>query len=436
MKSLRTEGTLVALFIVALTALHLWAIDEVPFHPDETSLLFQSRDLEHLFEDPGGMAWRADSTLDRQLEYRLLNPPLPKYVLGAGRRLAGYGPEAVSVDWDWGASWELNAQSGALPRVDLLRGARLASTVLLPITLLATYLVGRRLQGPSAGFAALIVLGTSALLMLHGRRAMSEGTLVMGVSLALYGIVSAGRRPWLAGLGAALAFSAKYSAAPLLLAGAAVAAMPDRVAEPPGQRLKRVLIFGLTAVFVIALLHPVLWAQPIGAGRAMWRERQALLSAQTETALAFTPDAVMDTVEKRVLVFVVHLFTLPLQYFEVGNYVEAQAEELQRYDADALRHLLRGSIGGSIFLAVTLVGLLLSLRYPPGQSVQRRTGRTLAMTAALQALALLLVIPLPFQRFYLPMIPFLALWSGHAIGMAFDGLRSRRAEDPAVNTGS
>ncbi len=427
MMSTQREALLVALMIAALTALQLWGIDEVPFHPDETSLLFQSRDLELIVEDPGGMAWRAEAALDRQLQYRLLNPPLPKYILGVGRRLAGYGPDAVSTDWDWGGYWELNVQSGALPTIELLRGARLASTVLLPLTLLAIYLVGRRLQGPTAGIAAVLLLGTSALLMLHGRRAMSEGALVLGVCVAAYGIVTAGRRPWLAGLGAALAFSAKYSAAPLLLAGAVAAFLPERAAETIRGRLRRVLIFGLSAAFVIALLHPVLWAQPIGAGKAMWQERQSLLNGQVETALAFTPEAVMDTAGKRVLVFVVHLFSLPLQYFEVGNYVEAQSAEIQRYDADVLRHLMRGSIGGSIYLALTLAGLLLSLRIPPERPVQRRTGRLLAMAGGLQALALLVVIPLPFQRFYLPMIPFISLWSGYAIGHALDQWKTHRA---------
>ena len=69
----------------------------VPFHPDESSVLYQSRDFEVWFTEPLSLVWDASNSDDYDQQYRALNAPLAKYVLGIGRRLAGYGPEAVDA---------------------------------------------------------------------------------------------------------------------------------------------------------------------------------------------------------------------------------------------------------------------------------------------------------------------------------------------------
>ena len=127
MRRILRSSAVEAALLAALSIFVLSGIDRVPFHPDEASLLFESRDLESLLARPLDMAWDPLKPSSAEMTYRLLNAPLPKYVLGLGRALAGFGPETVAVDWDWSKTWTQNAIAGALPPRDLLAAARTAS---------------------------------------------------------------------------------------------------------------------------------------------------------------------------------------------------------------------------------------------------------------------------------------------------------------------
>ena len=122
------QRTRAALFLfLALSIAAVWifsGLDRIPFHPDETSLLYQSRDLEFWLLSPATMAWEEQRMEDQDQTYRLLNPSFPKYVLGAGRLLAGFDASSVATDWDWTLSFESNQERGAYPPTGLLRGAR------------------------------------------------------------------------------------------------------------------------------------------------------------------------------------------------------------------------------------------------------------------------------------------------------------------------
>jgi len=106
-------------------------LENIPFHPDESSLLFQSRDLEKITSDPLSMVWSADRIGEIDQTYRLLNPPFPKYIIGLGRVIAGYSSDDVDNDWDWSATWDENVASSALPEPKLLLGSRIATTLVL-----------------------------------------------------------------------------------------------------------------------------------------------------------------------------------------------------------------------------------------------------------------------------------------------------------------
>src|SRR4030066_894397 len=97
LRSTAVEAALFALLSIFL----LSGVDQVPFHPDESSLLFQSRALEALVTRPLDMAWVPGEPTTPDMTYRLLNAPLAKYVLGVARRLAGYGSAPVAVDLGW-----------------------------------------------------------------------------------------------------------------------------------------------------------------------------------------------------------------------------------------------------------------------------------------------------------------------------------------------
>lgn len=419
---------------LVITGYHLAGLAAVPFHPDETSLLYQSRDLETLFRAPLLLAWNPALEGDYDQTYRALNPPLPKTVLGLGRRLAGYGPEWVSVDWDWSKSWQENLARGALPPQELLLGARAASTLLLPFSLALVYWLGLRLEGRALGLTAAALFGMNALTLLHTRRAMAEGTLVLGVCLAVALALEADRRPWLAGLASAVAVASKLSAAPLALVGLAGALWNRGAVDSVSSRMAGAARYLVALAAGLLLLHPFLWSNPPGAALEMWRARQTLLKQQTSTLEAIFPGQAVDTPVERLAAIVGQLFLNPPQLAEVGNYLEATRAMDQAYLANPVNSLLRGPVGGGLAMVLTLYGWILGgLRARRKGGAYARAVALVSLATAVEGSALFLTLPLPFQRYYMPLVPLLAIWIAWPPALLLREAKKRllrRAEQP------
>ena len=423
---LRSTAVEAALFAV-LSIFLLSGVDQVPFHPDESSLLFQSRDLEALVSRPLDMAWVPGQAPTPEMTYRLLNAPLAKYVLGMARVLAGYGPDTVSVDWDWSKNWGQNVVAGALPAAPLLHDARTASTVALLGAVIVLYFAGRKAGGRAAGLAAALLFGLNALSLLHGRRAMAEGTMLLGVAAAALGLLVADRRPFLAGLAVALAVNAKTSTLPLVLVGwLATVWAANPAGRSASSRFGRTLGYASGVILLTAVLQPVLWRHPVGAMQAMWDTRRELLARQVEEIRTLAPDHVPAGPTQRAVILVANLYLAPLQYAEVGNYVAEERASVLQYESRFGHNLLRGFVGGGLLLGLTLLGTawaLLRVRRA-GPDTARIYG-LLVLATILQGLALVYAIPLPFQRYTLPLLPFLCLWQG--LGL-FAGVRDAESK--------
>lgn len=413
---LRRVDWLMLAIVGAITAFHIWGIRQVPFHPDESSLLYQSADLERWLGDPLSLAWDESRTFQLEQEYRTLNPPLPKIVLGIGRRLAGFGPEAVAVDWDWSKTWDENAAAGALPSEPLLASARLANTLLLPISLVFLYLSGLKIGGRTTGVVAVVLLGSNALVLLHTRRAMAEAAVIMGVCLAVFSFLQAREKPWLAGLGAATALLAKLSTAPLAPVGLVLAMFPVRNAS---RKLQGSLVAGATylGAFVAEILvfDPLLWSHPIQAMVAVWRARLEFSATQVGQIGAIAPTVILKSPDARLASLLGNVFLEPPQFAEVGNYVAHTAASVQVYLASPANHLLRGVAGG-VMLLLCLLGVgVAGIQFPHRTSGGKFPLVALALASAAQAAALYAAIQVPFQRYYMPLIPFVCLWVAFAL---------------------
>ncbi len=414
MNSKKVPLTLAALLILYSVYVFL-GVKSVPFHPDESSLLYQSRDLEKAISEPGSLVWSETPENAYDQTYRLLNAPLAKYVIGLGRLGAGYDAESVSVDWDWGASWEENARQGALPSDRLLLGSRFAVALFLPMSVVTIYLAAHSIGGVKTGLVAALLLALNALVLLHTRRAMAEGVLLFGVCLAILGVLYADRFPWLDGLGLGLAVSAKYSALALLPAGL-IAVLWDSELDRR-EILKKLGIFVLTLSLVVILLHPLLWRSPVRAAREMIQARADFLSSQVITLQAHNPEQLLDSPGKRLGVMLFTVFLGAPQFEEVGNYSSNLADKIDAYLKTFGNNLLRGPLWGGLLLFFTILGVLGGVRKAgASDSGRRRRGTILLLLMSVcQAGALLVLNPLPYQRYYLPLIPFVCLWA--AIGL-------------------
>jgi hypothetical protein len=393
-------------------------LGDVPFHPDESSILYQSRDLDVFLVDPKSLAWEPSISEDDDLNYRLLNAPLVKYIIGIGRRLVGYQADTVSVDWNWSLGWEENAAAGALPDQGVLLVSRFAISLLLPCSVVLIYLCGIKLSSHTTAALAATILAANGSILLHGRRAMAEGALIFGVCLAIYGMLVADRKPWLNGIGFAVAVCSKYTAAALLPVSLLANVWTlQRKGKHAQNRIRNLLLFAGFSVTLTLLMHPLLWSHPKTAAKQMWIERQALVEGQTSMLRAIAPQQVMDTTLERMTALLGHVFIAPLQFEEVGNYIPQTAQSVREYLDRPWHTLFRGSVSGGLLLTLTLFGIAIGIcRLCANHDAYRRRALSLLLFGSL-ALAggLLLMNPLNFQRYYIPLVPFVALWSAYGI---------------------
>ena len=140
--------------IILLICVPYWAGTlGVPFHPDESAQLYMSADVELLFENPTDLFWTPAETGGLREQYRLLDAPLTRTLIGLGRVLTNTA--ALPADWVWAASWEENTGNGALPDRRLLAMGRLSVAWLFPLTLWFSYEAGKILGGKRLGWLAL-----------------------------------------------------------------------------------------------------------------------------------------------------------------------------------------------------------------------------------------------------------------------------------------
>lgn len=410
---------------LGLCAFALWNLGGIPFHPDESTQLYTSQDFDWLLHAPLSLAWYPSQPQqlwqqDRRLYYRLMDAPFTRYWLGAGRRLAGL--PALPVDWEWPQTWAENQARGALPSAGLLHAGRLAVTLLLPFSMLLIAVLAGAMsgRGPLQGWLAMALLGLNTLVLLHARRAMAEGPLLFTVLLTLWSFLYAGRRPWLVGLCAGLAFCAKQSALLLLPVALLAVSWPEDGARPRWRRLPWAWAqLGAAFLLVGLALNPFLWRHPWAAGEAAWKARQSLTQRQFANAQRLTPGIAPNTTGERLAGLLISLYITPPAFAELSNYTAETAAAEQSYLAAPGHNLLRGLAGGGLLFGLTLGGMLLAgLRLRRARPAQRRVLALWLLASLALFIGLGLAIPLPWQRYTVPLVPFAVLWQSYLLAQA------------------
>ncbi len=416
----------------------LATLPEVPFHPDESTHIYLSQDFDRLVWqlNPASVTWQAEDAPADMRRYRLLEAPLSRYLIGLSRTLSGQRATSVPVDWNWSAAWDANVAAGALPSDPLLVAARLPATLGTVFGALLIFGIGRRVGGLVAGVSAAALYATNGELWLHGRRAMSEGLTVFAVLLAVWVIVRFGRHAAVVGGAVALAAAAKLTGVALLPA----ALLAVGVNFWGRWRALAGAAALLLASFVVVswLLNPALWAAP-GAGlAAMLAARTQLLAEQTATLRAAS-GPVVDGPAQQVTALLYHLYFAPLTFWEVPNYAAATAPAEAAYQAQTWQvwfHAAPWSANlpaGALLLMLTLAGLALSawrLRRPGAGALLPEERRALLLLAAVSVgmTAAVFVIPIAWQRYYVPLLPLVCLWSGVGLAALARPLTQRWAE--------
>jgi len=401
--------------ILLISLVYFGGLSSVPFHPDEQTCIYMSEDFERFFKNPEQLFWNPANTMDLKQKYRLRDAPLTRWLIAIGRQIARLPPP--QVDWDWSADWKTNLRKGALPNKEMLLVSRWSVAILFPFSLWLIFQVAKSAGGNLMAWVALLGLASNALVLLHTRRAMAESGLIFTILITLWSTKRYAQQPYLTAIAAALAFNAKQSALPLamLCFGMTLLPFPDQNANYT-RRLQRAFLFGLIFIAITLVLNPVLWRDPLRASLAAWRERMNIVNEQVLAIQSVSPEMVWQNFPQRALGLIGHLFFTRPAVADVANYLEELRPAEEAYFSNPFHNLMRNWAGGIFTLLVTLFGFFIA----PLQARHATVGTRwmigfLWVATLLQGFGLVWVVSLPFQRYVLPMVPFVCLWFGKGI---------------------
>lgn len=403
-------------FLVAIMGYVLIGTPLVPFHPDEAMQIYASGDYE-IATGPGG-PWKLTTlppyVIDSDSYLRILNGTVHRYLVGGFRQLAGISPDRLPPrpGWNWALDFLGNAASGYLPSGELLMLGRLSSSLLLALCAIPAFLLGWvTARRPGAWlFTALFLLNPAVLL--NGRRAMQEGSMLLFglitilVAFAMLNPISAGRRPpvflWIAlALSGGLALASKHIAlvfvvcASVIVLTAAVTARGHGTLQPSLVGLFSSLA-GAGLLFI--LLSPALWNQP-------WFRLFDLLSVRAELIRLLDDGRHGGVIDCATRVLTMP-FVFPAQYFELADWASTPGvfEGIRRYEASGLGGIPTGGLLGWIATCLAGIGAWAAFFLRGDLPWSRTAGIGVAVWWGATAL-LLFSSALPWQRYYLPLIP-------------------------------
>lgn len=409
--------------IIVLTALYLLGAAAVPFHPDEATQIFMSSDVEGLFAQSSSLFYSLTPADPLRQTYRLLDAPLSRWLIGAGRFVTGH--LALNADWDWSKSWQQNEVAGAVPSASLLLVSRLSVAWLFALTLYLGYRTGIILGGTAMGYLMIVLVATNALVLLHARRAMAESALLFTVTWFAYALAKKETLPLLLVLPAALAINAKQTAAGLALI-ALLAVWLYSSGHHWRKRLSNVVQGALLILLVSYALNPVAWKNPATAANAALAARSELAERQVETIRAVSPELLMQSPVQRATGWLVYLYISKPAVADVANYIDDTRTSEQVYFSNPMHNFLRGVGGGILMLLLSIFGFAYAA-YTAVQDPLKRKPLVLLLLASVACfLSLVLFIPLPFQRYAILLIPFSSLWSAFLLSGLLKRLNKNR----------
>jgi 4-amino-4-deoxy-L-arabinose transferase-like glycosyltransferase len=399
----------------------LRTLGEVPFHPDESSWILMSRDFDTQFlaGDTTALAFTPEQNIDAIWSYRLLNAPLAKHIIGFTRWVNGFGADTIPADFLWGVSWEQNR--AALPRADVLWMSRSAMALLNALSALLMFVIGREIGGGIAGACATALFAFDPLMLLHNRRAMAEGALVLFtlssvltlIKLAQHLRASKTNSPkvitaTLAGAMIALAICSKQTAIPLFVCGVLILLIAPSARARRAQTVT-LIAFVIAAAVVWLVLNPIVWAHPLETLQAMLKERNDLSAIQVRIEATNSPQRVLSDVASRVVASArVVFFELPIAS-ESPVYLEQLEPPARAYLAQPINTALRQPLASVILAALFVIGAirLITSRFDrrARDSTKYIAQSVLLLCAVAAELLVAVAIPLAWQRYFVQLVP-------------------------------
>ena len=391
------------------------------FHGDEPMQIYMSRDYATAFinRDPDALVVDPPYSIDTDAYLRLINGTVNRYAIGLSWQIAGLTVNNLPPrpGWDWGLDYTTNVSTGHMPSAALLAVGRFSSTLFLALSVVVMFALGWQFAAPHNRLLAYVVSGLYALnpvILLNGRRALQEGsTLFFGLLVILIAVLISKRRAenksaplylWIALiLAGGLTLASKYTG--IVFVGGALGWI--FLAEAVRLRWRdllittgKLIVCGVLCLLFFIALSPALWDDPPARLLDSLEQREQLLNIQVSS----DSDAPMPLLERVREIIVQPFMTAPQQY-EVAFWATfpAVTDDVARYMGSPFSGLQFGVILGGVLTLLAGIGIVFCLHRDWRAGVFAWLGLTIAS---------LLANPLPWQRYYLGLIPLVTLLAG------------------------
>jgi len=163
-------------------------------------------------------------------------------------------------------------------------------------------------------------------------------------------------------------------------------------------------------------LNPVFWQRPFASAQAALTARQSLLQSQVEMIRGQNPEQILSNLPLKAGYLLAHSFITPPMIAESGNYLQVTHAAETAYFANPLHNLFRSMFYGAIFLILTLTGGIMATleTIRAKTSISNRAGWVIAAGLFL-ASSLIVMVPVPWQRYVIPIIPFSCIFAAWPI---------------------
>ncbi len=446
------------LWLLALAVYIFAGMPLASFHGDEAMQIYMSHDYATAFirRVPEQLQVQPPYVVDEDGWLRILNGSVNRYAIGLSWHLAGFNEEALPPrpGWRWDLNNEANAEAGYRPSDALLNTSRFPSTVFLALSAGVMFAIGRAFGGRLSAYAISGLYAFNPIILLNGRRAMMEGSLLFFGLLAIFAAIQISKmitqnwggfetRPYsrrrevllwaLLALAAGLTLTSKHSGV-VFAAGAWGWVLAAAVVKTLSLSLRggsitftslsatllKLALTGLLALALFVALSPALWNDPAARLRDLIEQRDNLLQSQVKA----DPRA-PTTLGQRLEGILMQPFMTPAMHYEslIWGQSPAAAAEIATYTASPLSGLQFGPLLGlplTLLAGFGLAALFVPRLRPDG------LWQFGLLAWVLVTVGSLLANPLPWQRYYLSWLPVVTGLAGVGLLAARAALTDRR----------
>ncbi len=428
------------LWLVLLILYVLGGTPLVPFHGDESTIIWMSRDFGYILldNDLERVRYRDLPVNETEQHLRLLNGTLTRYIIGASWAINGYQTADINEQWDWGADWNYNQNFGHMPDDFLLMLGRWPLVILFATSVVWVFWLGLQISGQPVAYLASGYFALSSALLINGRRAMFEGVHVaFSLLVMVLALQMLRQKSWwmtvLLGVSSGLAGSAKHSAVLTIVSVYGLAFLFEWFHEKPFAaktllRLTRRWLAALViGVIVFLMLNPLWWGDPLVRFEQVIETRAELLDDQVAAFGDY------DNFSDRLLGFWRQVFIAQPQFYEIDGWGDYIGKQIAVYEATIWDGITVGGnqLGALILLMLVTVGFLAividSSKLSDARWLIGGWGVFLLVTLAI-------VTPIEWQRYFVMAYPVVGLFASTGLIWVLR-LSVRRVMNPKGDAG-